>query len=95
MYNYICSFNLILINFIMLMTFLMVRHWAFHILDYFTWDYSFKFRARFIVLTLSLRDPSRRLCYWTGWDPKELVRAALSTDSFFEVWEVFTPGVNI
>ena len=49
--------------------------------------------ARFIVL--SLRDPSRRLCYWTGWDPKELVRAALSTDSFFEVWEVFTPGVNI
>ena len=29
------------------------------------------------------------------WDPKELVRAAMSTDSFFEVWEVFTPGVNI
>ena len=59
---------------------------------HYTWDYSFKFRARFIVL--SLGDPSRRLCYWTGWDPKEIVRAALSTDSFFEVWEVIAPSVN-
>ena len=32
---------------------------------------------------------------WTGWDPKELVRDAMSTDSFFEVWEIFIPGVNI
>ena len=74
----------------------MIKHWA-SIYDqtlgidiyfkwHFTWDYSFKFRARFIVL--SLGDPSRRLCYWTGWDPKEIVRAALSTDSFFKVWEM-------
>ena len=42
----------------------------------------------------SLGDPSRRLCYWTGWDPKEIVRAALSTDFFFEVWEVIAPSVN-
>ena len=52
----------------------------------------FKLRARFIVL--SLGDPSRRLCYWTGWDPKEIVRAALSTDSFFEVWEIIAPSVS-
>ena len=70
----------------------MIRRWAsIYIKWHFTWDYSFKFRARFIVL--SLGDPSRRLCYWTGWDLK--VRAALSTDSFFEVMEVFTPGVKI
>ena len=56
------------------------------------WDYSYKVRARFIVL--SLGDPSRRLCYWTGWDPKVIVRAALSTDTFFEVWEVIAPSVN-
>ena len=71
----------------------MIRRWAsIHIKWHFTWDYSYKFRAGFIVL--SLGDPSRRLCYRTGWDPKEIVRAALSTDSFFEVWEVFAPSVN-
>ena len=71
----------------------MIRRWAsIYIKWHFTWDYSFKFRARFIVL--SLGDPSRRLCYWTGWDTKEIVRAALSTDSFFEVWEVIAPSVN-
>ena len=31
----------------------------------------------------------------TGCDPKELVGAALSKNSFFEVWEVFAPCVNI
>ena len=72
----------------------MIRRWAsIYIKWHFTWDYSFKFRARFIVL--SLGDPSRRLCYWTGWDPKEIVRAALSTDSFFEVWEVIAPSVML
>ena len=70
----------------------MIRRWAsIYIKWHYTRDYSFKFRARFIVL--SLGDPSRRLCYWTGWDPKEIFRA-LSTDSFFEVWEVIAPSVN-
>ena len=59
---------------------------------HFTWDYPFKFRASFTVLNLG--DPSRRLCYWTGWDPKEIVRPALSTDYFFEVWKVFVPSVR-
>ena len=75
----------------MVMTFHMIRHWALPYIRLF--HLGLFFRARFIVL--SLRDPSHRLCYWTIWDPKELVRAALSTDSFFDGWEVFTPGVNI
>ena len=29
-----------------------------------------------------------------AWDPNEFIRAALSTDSFFEIWEVFAAGVN-
>ena len=33
-------------------------------------------------------------CHWTRWDPREIVRAALSTDSFFEVWEVIAPSAN-
>ena len=67
----------------------MSRRWAsIYIKWHFTWDYFFKFRARFIVL--SLGDLSRRLCYWTGWDPKEIVR-----DSFFEVWEVIAPSVML
>ena len=88
--NYSFYFNLTLRN---SRTLFMIRHWAsIYIKWHFTWVYSFKFRARFIVL--SLRDLSRRLCYWTGWDPKEIVRAALSTDLFFEVWEVFAPRLN-
>ena len=68
----------------MLMAFLMIRHWALPYIRLFHLGlFFFKFRARFIVL--SLGDPFRRLCYWTGWDPQELVRAA----------EVFTPGVNV
>ena len=71
----------------------MIRRWAsIHIKWHFTWDYSYNFNASFIVLNLG--SPSRRLCYWTGWDPKEIVRAALSTDFFFEVWGVFASGVN-
>ena len=38
--------------------------------DHGSWEFYFKFGARFIVL--SLGDPSRRLCYWTGWDPKDI-----------------------
>ena len=48
-----------------------------------------------LLIVLSLGDPSRRPCYWTGWDPKEIVRATLSTDSFFEVWEVIAPSVML
>ena len=67
----------------------MIRRWASIYIKWpFTWDYSFKFRAKFIVL--SLGDPSRHLCYWTGW---EIVGAALSTDSFFKVLEVIAPSV--
>ena len=38
------------------------------------WDYPFNIRDSFIIL--SLMDPSRRLCYRTGWDPEEIIRAA-------------------
>ena len=37
---------------------------------------------------------TRRLWHWTGWDPMELVRVDLSTDTFYEVWEALTHGVN-
>ena len=51
LYNY--SFKIKLST---LMALLMTRHWASTYIDYFTWDYPYKFRARFIAL--SLGDPS-------------------------------------
>ena len=72
LYHY--SFNLSIRN---IMTLFMNRHWA----SVFNYSVKFhlgifcNFRARFIVLTLAvLREPSRRLYYWTWWDPEGIVR---------------------
>ena len=48
----------------------------------------------FVFFVLSLGNPSHRVCYWTGWDPKIIIKAALSTDFVFEVWVVFAPGIS-